>query len=202
MQRGERMRYVSLMSHDEKRFDPERAHILLDPVRLARWDPENFLGRFAIEPGQAVLDVGSGPGFWTLPLAKIVGPTGVVWALDGSRDLLTMLAERQPPSHVHPIWGELPGIELPAAAVDLAWAAFVYHEVPQPETLASELRRVLKPGGTAAILEWRPDAVGEAGPPRSHRVQPAQVIAWLSAAGFADPVQSWQDDDAYLVEAR
>jgi ubiquinone/menaquinone biosynthesis C-methylase UbiE len=189
------------MSHDEKRFDPGRAQILLDPARLARWDPENFLGRFAIQPGQAVVDVGSGPGFWTLPLAKMVGPAGVVWALDGSQDLLDMLAEREPPPQVHPILAELPEIRLPSAAVDLAWAAFVYHEVPQPEVLASELRRVLKPGGTAAILEWRPDGIGEAGAPRSHRVQPAQVIAWLNAAGFAEPVQSWRDDDAYLVEA-
>jgi hypothetical protein len=73
------------MPHDEKRFDPERAHILLDLARTGRWERERFLERFPIEPDQAALHRDFGPGFWTLPLATMVGPAGVVWALDGSR---------------------------------------------------------------------------------------------------------------------
>lgn len=188
------------MAHQDKRFDPKRVQVLLDPDRLAKWDPPRFLKRFGIQPGQTVLDLGSGPGFWTLPLAEIVGPAGEVWALDVSRELLDALAERKPPAHVRLLHSELPKIALPDATVDFAWIASVFHEVEPAEELAAELRRVVRPAGRVAVLEWRPDASGEGGPPREHRVGPDQVIARLQAAGFAEPKQTWQDADNFLVE--
>jgi len=97
---------------------------------------------------------------------------------------------------------ELPQIELPASSLDWIWAAFVFHEVTPPETLASEMRRLLKESGTVAVLDWRPDAVTEAGPPRHHRLSVEQVTKYLSEAGFTSVTQTWQDDDAYLLEAR
>jgi ubiquinone/menaquinone biosynthesis C-methylase UbiE len=145
--------------------------------------------------------LGSGPGFWTLPLAEIVGETGLVWALDVSQELLDALAARNPPPQVRLLHTELPQITLPDASVDLAWLALVYHEVEPPEQLVTELLRVVRGGGHVAILDWRPDAESDAGPPRAHRVRPDQVIARLQAAGFMQAVQTWQDTDYYLVEA-
>ncbi|MCL4394375.1 MAG: class I SAM-dependent methyltransferase [Chloroflexi bacterium] len=189
------------MAHSDKRFDTHRQHVLLDSERLARWDPPRFLARFGLRAGQAVLDLGSGPGFWTLPLAEIVGETGLVWALDVSQELLDVLAARHPPPQVRLLHTELPQITLPDASIDLAWLALVFHEVEPPEQLASELLRVVRDGGLVAILDWRPDAESEAGPPRAHRVRPDQVIARLQAAGFTQAKQTWQDADNYLVQA-
>ncbi len=189
------------MSHNDKRFDPRRQHALLNPERMAKWDPLRFLARFGILPGQTILDLGSGPGFWTLPLAESVGATGVVWALDGSQELLDALSARNPPPQVRLLHSELPQIALPDASVDLAWVAFVFHEVEPPEELSAELRRVVRADGRVAVLEWRPDAESEAGPPRAHRVRPDQVIARLQAAGFVRAGQTWQDADNFLVEA-
>jgi ubiquinone/menaquinone biosynthesis C-methylase UbiE len=175
---------------------------LLDPERQAHWDPPHFLAHFGLQPGQAVLDVGCGPGFWTLPLAELVGETGQVWAMDASQELLDALAARNPPPQVHLRRTELPAMDVvPDASIDLAWVAFVFHEVDPPERLASELRRVLHPGGRVAVLDWRPDAESDQGPPRSHRCTPDQVMTWLRMAGFAAARQTWQDGDAYLIEA-
>jgi ubiquinone/menaquinone biosynthesis C-methylase UbiE len=121
--------------------------------------------------------------------------------LDVSQELLDALAARNPPPQVRLLHTELPQITLPDASVDLAWLALVFHEVEPPEQLVSELFRVVRDGRHIAILDWRPDAESDAGPPRAHRVRPDQVIARLRAAGFAQAEQTWQDADTYLIEA-
>ncbi len=141
------------MSHNEKRFDPQRQQRLLSADRQAYWNPPQFLTRFDLKPGQTVLDLGAGPGFWTLPLAEIVGATGQVWAIDVSQELLDTLASRNPPAQVKLKQSELPIIDLPDASSDFAWLAFVFHEVEPPEKLASELRRVLRSGSRVAVLD-------------------------------------------------
>ncbi len=190
------------MSHDDKRFDPQRQHRLLSTERYAYWNPPQFLTRFDLKPGQIVLDLGAGPGFWTLPLAEIVGTSGEIWAVDVSQELLDTLASRNPPSQIKFKRSELPTIDLADALADFAWLAFVFHEVEPPEKLARELRRVLRPGSRIAVLDWRPDAQGTQGPPRTDRVTPEQVINWLSAAGFIEARKTWQDPDNFLVEAK
>lgn len=162
------------MTDNEKRFDPAKRHGLLSEERQARWDPPGFLQRFGLRPGQTALDLGSGPGFWTLPLADLVGPAGTVWALDVSQEMLDTLAEQQPPAHVVPVLTELPAIGLEAGVADFIFAAFVYHEV-EGDRLAAEMLRVARPGGQVAILEWRPDGAHQSGPPHHHRVWPDAV---------------------------
>jgi hypothetical protein len=51
-------------------------------------------------------------------------------------------------------------------------------------------------------MDWRPDAVTEAGLPSHHRLAVEQVTKYLHEAGFTSVMQTWQDDDTYLLEAR
>ncbi len=190
------------MVHDNNRFDTQRHQILTSAERWAQWDPPRFLAGLGLKQGQSVLDLGSGPGFWTLPLAELVGSEGKVWALDASQELLDILASRNPPAQVHLQRTELPKIALPDQSVDVAWVAFVFHEVEPPEELAQELRRVLKPAGRVLVLDWRPDGESEKGPPREHRLTPEQVMAWLRGVGFTSAQQIWQDADDYLIEGK
>lgn len=188
------------MTDSDKRFDPAKRHDLLSEERQARWNPPAFLQQFGVRPGQTALDLGSGPGFWTLPLAGIVGPTGKVWALDVSQEMLETLAEQQPPAHVFPLLGELPAIGLETDTVDFIFAAFVYHEV-EGDRLAAEMLRVSRPGGQVAILEWRPDGAHQSGPPQHHRIWPDEVKRALREAGFARVTEAWRDAEAYVITA-
>jgi ubiquinone/menaquinone biosynthesis C-methylase UbiE len=189
------------MTENERRFNPQNRHDLISSNRQERWDPQQFLAGIGSIEGQVVLELGSGPGFWTLPLAKLVGPGGQVIALDASEEMLELLVERRPPAQVRTMLGELPTIQLPSGSVDFIWAAFIYHEVEDPEKLALEMRRVLRENGQAAILDWRAEAHGQSGPPRHHRISSAKVIEQLVQAGFQKASIGWLDQDAYLVEA-
>jgi ubiquinone/menaquinone biosynthesis C-methylase UbiE len=189
------------MAAHERRFDPRKRALLLDPARWAKWDPPRLLAVLHLQPGETVVDLGCGPGFWTLPLAELVGPDGIVWALDASPEMLEALADRQPPPWVRLLRSELPRIELPDASVDAAWGAFIVHEVEPLDALMRELHRVLRPGGRVGLLDWRPDAAHEEGPPRDHRLPPEIVRQALEAAGFHILPTDWQHEDAYLIRA-
>ncbi len=190
------------MTAEDRRFDHHKMDMLMGEDRRARWKPSQFLNRFGIRPGAAILDLGSGPGFWTVPLAEKVGEQGIVWALDVSREMLDELAKSQPPKQIRLMQSELPGIDLPDSSLDWIWAAFVFHEVVPPQKLADEMFRLVKTEGGVIVLDWRPDAVGESGPPRHHRLSVEQVTAYLHKAGFRSVQKTWQDEEAYLIEAR
>ncbi len=190
------------MTFDDRRFDHRKMDMLMGADRQARWNPPTFINRFGIHLGASVLDLGSGPGFWTFPLADKVGEQGIVWALDVSREMLDELAKRKPPKQVRLLQSVLPKIDLSDASLDWIWAAFVFHEVTPPQKLADEMFRLMKTEGVLAILDWRPDAASESGPPRHHRFSVEQITQFLHQAGFRSVGKTWQDDDAYLIEAR
>ena len=189
------------MTENDKRFDPQKWEGLVSAERETRWNPPQFLGRFHVQAGDAVLDLGCGPGFWTLPLADLVGAEGKVFALDVSQEMLDALAAQQPPKQVIPLLSELPAIDLEPSTTDFIWAAFVYHEV-DGDGLAEEMLRVTRPGGQIAILEWRPDGANGSKPPSDHRVWPDDVKRALQLAGFSQVAETWRDNDAYLITAR
>ncbi|NCO37401.1 MAG: SAM-dependent methyltransferase [Armatimonadetes bacterium CG_4_10_14_3_um_filter_66_18] len=187
--------------HD-RQFPHEQFAKLIGPERWEKWNPPQFLARLETAVGSVVLDLGCGPGFWTLPLAEIVGETGAVHALDTSPEMLAALAQRQPPPQVKPLPGEATEIPLADESVDLVWAAFVLHEAEPPVRCLAEVWRILRPGGRVAVLDWRPDAEGDEGPPRHHRVSVSQVEGWSSEVGFSVVQRTWQDEHSYLVEAQ
>ncbi len=189
------------MSDQDRRFDPKNHASLSSAGREARWQPARLLGSLGIQPSQAVLDMGCGPGFWTLPLAEIVGAEGIVWALDVSPEMLDALAQRHPPAQVRALLSELPRINLPDASVDWIWGAFVVHEVGSLADLVKEMRRVLRPGGRIGVLDWRPDAVHDDGPPRHHRLDPETIRRALREGGFRLLPTAWEHEDAYLILA-
>src|SRR5215210_6349596 len=74
---------------------PPRLTFLFENSLVNRFvGPERLIGRLDLAPGMRVLDAGCGPGRLTIPLARAVGPTGEVVALDGQSAMLAKLEER------------------------------------------------------------------------------------------------------------
>lgn len=166
------------------RFDPAHLDRLDHPDRRDREDPERILAALDLAGVTDALDLGCGTGYYALPLARRI--RGVVHALDVEPKMLERLAERTPPAlrdRVRPAPMTDRAIPLPDGSVDLALLMNVYHELPDRAGMLAELARVLRPGGTVAIVDWKAEET-PCGPPLSERVPAERIAAELCAAGF------------------
>ena len=116
----------------------------------------------ALAPGERVLDIGSGPGLLACEMAAEVGPGGAVCGVDVSESMLAMAQARETPPDSAPVEYRAAGAEtLPYEDETFGVAAStqVYEYVEDVPAALSELRRVLRPGGRALILDTDWDSI-------------------------------------------
>jgi ubiquinone/menaquinone biosynthesis C-methylase UbiE len=136
--------------------------------------------------GVVVADLGAGSGWFTIWLARRVGPNGMVYAEDIQRqmiDSITRRVERLGLKNVKPVLGTPTDPRLPAG-VDAVLIVDSYHEMEQPVALLKNVARSLNPNGRIGIVNFKKDGGGP-GPAIEDRVDPERVIADAQAAGLA-----------------
>ena len=191
---------------NDRVFKHTSAHKLEDPERLKWLPPTEVLLHLHLKQGARVADVGAGTGYFSFPLAREVGPTGEVFAVDLQPEMLERLrkkleaadASRNISLHLGP------ASQLPLAdhSVDLAFYANVWHELDDPEAAFREGRRVTRPQGGIAVLDWRSDRESPPGPPQDHRVPAETVIDFLQTRGCETVVCHNVGPYSYLVVAK
>jgi ubiquinone/menaquinone biosynthesis C-methylase UbiE len=133
-------------------------YILASPIRKLFQNPKKLLSPYVRE-GMTVLDIGSAMGFFSIPMAQMVGPRGKVICVDLQEKMLEGLmkragkacvADRITPRRCKPDSLEIADL---AGTVDFALASAVVHEVPSADTLFREVFAVLKPGGILEVAE-------------------------------------------------
>jgi ubiquinone/menaquinone biosynthesis C-methylase UbiE len=126
-----------------------------NPLRRLVHDPQNIVGPF-VRLGMTVLDVGCGVGWFSIPMARMVGNHGRVIAVDLQQQMLDMLRRRAEKAGVaalietHKCEQNRLGID---AQADFALAFAMVHEVPDQGRLLSEIHACLKPGGNLLVAE-------------------------------------------------
>ena len=145
-----------------------------------------LLPELALKPGMVVADIGAGTGYIARRMATLVGPSGVVYAVDVQPEMVEMLkalAARAGLAQVRPLLGGVDDVRLPAASVDLAIMVDVYHELEFPREVLASIVRSLKPGGRVVFVEYRAEDARVPIKP-IHKMSEAQVRREASASAL------------------
>jgi ubiquinone/menaquinone biosynthesis C-methylase UbiE len=133
-------------------------YLLVNPLRQLWHNPEEILRPF-VTTGMTVLDIGSAMGFFTLPLAGMVGPNGRVLSVDVQEKMLRSLQRRAVKAKVSDriimrvCKATSLGLDGFEGAIDFAVAFAVVHEVPDARSLFAGVFQSLKSGGRCLIAE-------------------------------------------------
>ncbi|MFH1833750.1 MAG: class I SAM-dependent methyltransferase [bacterium] len=103
-----------------------------------------------------MLELGPGPGYFTVEASRMVSAEGRVVCLDIQPEMITLLRGRLDEKQVanaHPLVGDATSLPLADGSVDVAVMVTVLGEIPDRPSALAELRRVLKPGGALSISE-------------------------------------------------
>ncbi len=139
-----------------------------------------------VKRGEVVADIGSGSGYFSIPLAHAVEPNGRVFAVDVQKEMvefLTARAKQDGVDNITTILGRIDDVSLAAASVDLALLVDAYHEFEKPWEMMRSIVRALRPGGRLALVEFRAeDERVEIKP--LHKMSQGQARREIEAAGL------------------
>ncbi|MGE0703437.1 MAG: class I SAM-dependent methyltransferase [Vicinamibacterales bacterium] len=167
-------------------FPPQDLGLLDAPDRDAWQRPDQIMDALGIADGAIVADLGAGGGWFTLRLARRVGPNGIVYAEDVQPQMIEAIGDRvrrEGLTNVRTVLGTTEDPRLPQP-VDAALIVDAYHEMEDPVTMLRNVASALRPGGRLGIVGFIAGAGGP-GPPPEDRPAPGSVIAAAEQAGLA-----------------
>ena len=170
-----------------------------EDVRDRLGEAEEVIGLAGVTPGMSVADVGAGEGYYTVRLARAVGPRGRVLAEDivpRVRDALSERVQRENLDNVAVKLGAPDNPMLPAQSFDRVFLVHMYHEVTSPYAFLWHLRDGVKPDGLVVVVD-SDRAV------KQHGIRPGQLVCEFRSVGF-EPVKSAEltGGEAYYIAFR
>jgi ubiquinone/menaquinone biosynthesis C-methylase UbiE len=168
-------------------FPPTELGMLEGPDRESYQRPEQIMDSLYIGEGSVVADVGAGGGWFTVRLARRVGPNGTVYAEDVQQLMIQAIEGRvrgEGLRNVKLVLGTSLDPRLPERALDAILIVDAYHEMEQPIAMLRNLAKTLKPAGLIGILEFKKDGFGPGPDAMEERIDPERVIRDAQAAGL------------------
>jgi ubiquinone/menaquinone biosynthesis C-methylase UbiE len=150
-------------------------------------DAPAILSQIGLKPGDTLVDLGSGDGYFSIPAARIVGKTGKIYALDVSAEAIAELKDASRVAGLNNIQtavGEAEKTLLCKGCADVVLMANVVHDFNDPVAALKNARLMLKPGGRLADLDWKKEQNQLHGPPFAKRFDQEKATALLNQAGF------------------
>ncbi len=184
-------------------FDPAKMERLTSEERRAMLDPDRVIAALPLRPYQRVADVGCGPGYFSLPLAKYLYD-GLLYNIDASEEMLEACRQRLEPfkfSNVRFLQAQGHEAALEDASLDGVLLAFVLHEVDDRVGFLVKLAEKLAPSGWFALLDWKKQET-EHGPPLEIRLDADEARSMLAEAGLRSFSTHPVNQDHYMITCR
>ena len=167
----------------QQRTAEEYAKILEGAERVAKLQVPRVVETLGLTPGDDVADLGSGSGLFTRPIARAVAPDGVAYAVDIDEALLTIVERSARDAGLGNLKTVLAAPDDPKLPepVDLVFICDALHHFGDKAAYLKRLPKYVAPGGRVAVIDFEDDW------PAGHdkmRYGPAELDAWMSAAGF------------------
>ena len=127
----------------------DRVKFLMSEERKQQHNPETILNEAGVMKGMTIADLGSGAGFFAIPMAQMTGKKGLVYAVDSNQTMLDGLKENIAKSEVNPniikiVNSDVCHTGIPNESVDLVFFANALHEVEDKKAFFQEVRRIFK----------------------------------------------------------
>ena len=170
-----------------RKFPIELKEELDSPQRIKLFRPIAALRSLGISKDMTVVDIGCGTGFFTLPLAGIVGLGGKVFAADISREMLNEVRKRikkDKLKNVKVLLSEENKIPINSKKVDYCLLSSVAHELENKTLFFKELKRILRKEGMVGIIEWK-KVPSPLGPPLKERIPLSAMRKIIRKNGFS-----------------
>lgn len=150
--------------------------------------PGEVIQKLNLKEGSVIVDLGSGVGYFSLKLSRVVGKSGKVLPVDIKKFPLRVLRTRaffEGEHNLDVILGEPDNPHLPTGRVDAVLILNTYHELTHPALILDHLFRSLKPGCRLVIVDRGPSVAHEPAPEsEDHAIASIEVEATLRRQGF------------------
>ena len=156
------------------------------PEREAEENTDALVEALGIREGAKVADIGAGTGYFTWRLARRVGPSGKVFAVDIRQHMLDIAAQAVKAhglANVDFVLGTEKDPRLAERSLDMVFIAHSYHEFAQPEAVMDAVRRSLKRGGRLVIIEYKKESLRAPAAPL-HKMSLDEIRSEIEPMGF------------------
>ena len=186
------------MQHE---FDIKNKKKLDSPKRREMLPTRTVLNKIGLNEGARLADIGCGIGYFSIPAAAVIGPQGIVFALDVSKEMIEELdkkIEENGIENIRTVITDKYNFKLEDNSVSYAFICTVLHEIEDGIAFIDETKRILALGGKIAVVEWI-RAESDWGPPVDHRLDSSDVKIMLHAAGFKEIEYLKLNEHFYIV---
>jgi predicted methyltransferase len=167
-------------------FPPENLGLLEAPDRDIWQRPDQIMDAMAIAEASIVADIGAGAGWFTIRLARRVGPNGLVYSEEVQPEALTAISRRvtaEGLTNVRAVLGQPGDPRLPRGRLHAALIVDAYHEAEERVSLLRNLAASLRPDGRIGVVDFKLEGGGPGGP-TEERVSPEAVVNDAKRAGL------------------